>query len=401
MGLEGERVDVRQWYTGSALAGPPSKEPTPAWPPSPADLRALFDAPAPYQVGIEDEVMLLASDTLELAECAPDVLALLDADPRFKLELPASQLEIVMPPRTKVVEAAAALLAGRRTLADRTHGYVRLAAAGVHPFSSGVGALNRLAPYERMIRDYGPSARRQLVCALQVHVSVGDADRALAVYNAARSYLPLLAALAANAPFYEGQDTGLASIRPKLGELLPRQGVPPALASWEAYAEVFRWGAASGAFPDARTWWWELRPHPGFGTLEFRVPDAQSSVSDAAAIVAVVQALVAWLSERHDAGERLPVDPTWRIEENRWSACRDGVEGHMADLRTGSASPTRDCLEELLEKVGQFSATFGSDMFLSRAREMVEANGAIAQRRVAWEGGPGAVARWLVERFLA
>src|SRR5205085_6691918 len=97
--------------------------------------------------------------------------------------------------------------------------------------------------YEPVMRAYGPIASRQLVCALQVHVSIGDADRALAVYNAARSYMPLLAALAANAPFYESRDTGLASVRPKLGELLPRQGVPPAIESWEAYAEPFRWVA--------------------------------------------------------------------------------------------------------------------------------------------------------------
>src|SRR5207302_7619401 len=131
--------------------------------------------------------------------------------------------------------------------------------------------LNRLERYERTIREYGVRAQRQLVCALQVHVSVGDADGALAVYNAARSYLPLLAALAANAPFYEGHDTGLASVRPKLAELLPRQGVPPAIASWEAYAGALSWGAGTGAFPDPGMWWWELRPHPQFGTLEFRV----------------------------------------------------------------------------------------------------------------------------------
>jgi carboxylate-amine ligase len=285
-------------------------------------------------------------------------------------------------------------------LAERTRGKVRLATAGVHPFSAGLGALNHLPNYERTIRDYGPSARRQLVCALQVHVSVGDADRALAVYNAARSYLPLVAALAANAPFYEGEDTGLASIRPKLAELLPRQGVPPAIDSWETYVETFRWGAATGAFPDSRTWWWELRLHPSFGTLEFRVPDAQSSIGDAAAIVAVVQALVGWLGERHDSGEPLAADPTWRIEENRWSACRAGVEGHMADLRTGTLHSTRACLEDLLEELEPFGARFRSQQALARAREMVEVNGAIAQRRVAQHGGVQAVARWLTERFL-
>jgi carboxylate-amine ligase len=345
--------------------------------------------------------MLLAPDTLGLVARAPEVLALLDGDSRFKLELPASQLEILTPPFVNVTEAAAALLEGRRALAEIATGVVALAAAGVHPFSPGVGELNRLPRYEHTIRDYGPSARRQLVCALQVHVSVGAADRALAVYNAARSYLPLLAALAANAPFYQGEDTGLASVRPKLGDLLPRQGVPPAIESWEAYAETFRWGAASGAFPSAGTWWWELRLHPGFGTLEFRVPDAQTSVADAAAIVAVVQALVAWLGERHDAGEGLSVSPTWRIEENRWSACRDGVEGHMADLQTGTLDSTRARWEKLLADIEPYAARFQSQQALAHAGEMTKANGAIAQRRVAKHGGTPAVVRWLSEQFLA
>ena len=345
--------------------------------------------------------MLLAPDNLGLVARAPEVLALLHGDSRFKLELPASQLEILTPPFANVTDATAALLEGRRALAEVSTGVVRLAAAGVHPFSPGVGELNRLPRYEHTIRDYGPSARRQLVCALQVHVSVGAADRALLVYNAARSYLPLLAALAANAPFYEGEDTGLASVRPKLGELLPRQGVPPAIESWEAYAETFRWGAASGAFSNAGTWWWELRPHPGFGTLEFRVPDAQSSVADAAAIVAVVQALVAWLGERHDAGEELPVQPTWRIEENRWSACRDGIEGHMADLETGTLDSTRAHWEKLLADVRPYGARFQSHQALARAGEMTKANGAIAQRHIAKRGGAPAVARWLTEQFLA
>jgi carboxylate-amine ligase len=189
-------------------------------------------------------------------------------------------------------------------------------------------------------------------------------------------------------------------VRPKLGELLPRQGVPPAIESWEAYAEVFRWGAASGAFPHAGMWWWELRLHPSFGTLEFRAPDAQTTVADAGAIAAVIQALVAWLGERHEAGERLAVGETWRIEENRWSACRDGVQGEMADLVTGERRATRACLEDLLSTLEPIAARFDSAAGFQRAHEMVVSNGAIAQRRVAEDGGPRAVARWLAERFL-
>lgn len=368
--------------------------------PNAQTLRAAFDATPTYEVGLEDEVMLLEPDSLELLGRASELLGRLEDDRRFKLELPASQLEILTPPSAELGFVEAALREARGTAARRADGLARLAGAGVHPFSPGVGELNRNSRYEGTVREYGAIAARQLVCALQIHVSVGDSGRALAVYNALRSYLPLLAALAANAPFYEGVDTGLASVRPKLAELLPRQGVPPPIESWEDYAEALRWGARAGAFADVQTWWWELRLHPRFGTLELRVPDSQSSVSDAIAIAAFTQALVAWLGERHDADEHLPVAASWRIEENRWSACRDGIEGTMADLHSGEQRPTRACLRELLDLLGPTAHRLGSAGELEEAGRLVEANGALGQRQAASTGGTKGAARWLIERFL-
>ena len=304
--------------------------------------------------------MVLDPDTLELAPRASEVLGRLGEDPRYKLELPAAQLELTVEPTATVPEAARALLEARRDLVARVDGAVRFAAAGVHPTSPGAGELNRSPRYDHTIREYGLVATRQLVCALQVHVAVPGAERARAVYNAARGYLPALAALAANAPYYEGHDTGLASVRAKIGELLPRQGVPPAFESWEAYAGALAWGARTGAFPGASSWWYELRLHPRFGTLELRVPDAQMTVGDAAGIAAVAQALMVWLAERHDGGDLGPPVEAWRIEQNRWWACRDGVGGDLADLDTG----------------------------------------AIAQRRQATRAGISSVPGWLASKFL-
>jgi glutamate---cysteine ligase / carboxylate-amine ligase len=376
--------------------------PTPAAvdpPPSARDIRAAFDRAPSYTLGIEEEVMLLDPETLGLLPRAPEVLARLEGDPRFKLELPASQLEIVLAPLSSPDEVAVALTAARRTLLDACAGLGHPAAAGAHPFSPGIGRLNRTPRYAEIVGEYGTIAARQLVCALQVHVAVGDSDRALAVYNALRSYLPLLAALAANAPFYEGCDSGLASVRPKLCELLPRQGVPPAIESWEVFAEMLRWGARARTFPQARAWWWELRPHPSFGTLELRVPDAQSTVADAVAVAAVAQALVVWLGGRHDHGERLPCSPRWQIEENRWSACRHGVEGTMAELASGEPRSTRGHLHALLDVLRETAVRLGTERRLEHARRMVELNGALAQRRAAGEEGPRGAARWLAERF--
>ncbi len=369
-------------------------------PPSAQALRQAFDQARPHTVGIEDEVMLLEPQDYHLLPCASDLGDLLDDDERFKLELPASQLEVITPAVSTVNQAAQMLLTGREELARRCQGRARLAAAGAHPFSPGDGDLNQLARYRHTIVEFGCVARRQLVCSLQVHVAPGSADEALAIYNAARSYLPLLAALSANAPFYEGVDTGLASVRPKLCELLPRQGVPPPIESWEQFARDLSWGSVTGSFSPG-AWWWELRPHRRFGTLEFRVPDGQSSVADAAALAAVIQALVAWLRLRHRAGEPLEVAPEWRIAENRWSACRHGVEGRMADLQTGRVAPTRECLHDLLDALEPQSLSLSSASWLRWARDLVERNGAIRQREVADERGVAGLGSWLAERFLA
>jgi glutamate---cysteine ligase / carboxylate-amine ligase len=363
-------------------------------------LREAFDRARPLTVGIEDEVMLLDPQSLQLASCAADVLARLNGDPRFKLELPASQLEIVAGPREAVGPLVDELLAARRALSDAASGLALPAVCGVHPFSPGSGELNRLEQYRHTIEEYAEIARLQLVCALQVHVAIGSADLALSVYNAARSYLPLLAALAANAPFYEGRDTGLASVRPKLCELLPRQGVPPPLESWAEYAEALRWGARAGAFASPRTWWWELRPHPAYGTLEFRVPDGQSTVARAGAIAAVAQALVAWLSERARAGELPDPAPSWRIEENRWSAARHGAGGAMADLETGALRPTSEALHALLDSLVGVARQLGSEAYLDEARAMIASSGAAMQRQVARDRGVSGVAAWCSERFL-
>jgi carboxylate-amine ligase len=344
-------------------------------------------------VGLEEELMLLDGETLDLLPRAGDVLAVVEGDERFKPELPAAQLAIVTPPCSTAFEAVELLERARADLSRAAAGVGRLAAAGVHPFAAALGVLNRGERYDLTAAEYGDIARRQLVCAFQVHVAVGGADRSLAVYNALRSYLPDLAALAANAPYHDGVDTGLASIRPKLSGLLPRQGVPPAFPSWEAFAEALAWGRAAGSVPEPRRWWWELRPHPAYGTLEVRVPDSQARIVDAWAVAASVRSLTAWLAARHDGGDLGSPVASWRIEENRWWACRDGVEGSMADLDTGRQVATRERLLALLETIAPWGE---GDAGLAHARELVECNGAMRQRAA---GDPRAAAAWLADVY--
>ena len=370
----------------------------PDTPPSAAELRDAFDAAGPLTVGFEEEVMLLDPDTLNLTPEAPVALDALAADARYKLELPAAQIEVVSTPHATVAQAALELAAARDRLVEALSGRYRLAGAGVHPFAAAHGVLNSSPRYDRTAREYGEIARRQLVFGLHVHVGVAGADRALAVFNALRSHLPEIAALAANAPYYEGRDSGLASVRPKLCELLPRQGVPPAMPSWEALAGAYAWGERAQRFAAAQ-WWWEARLHPIHGTLEVRVPDTQITVADTVAVGAVVHALVHHLGTRHDAGELPPVAETWKIEENRWSACRYGLHGHLADLDSGRTRPTRERLESLLDELEPSAAAVGATGEFGHARKLLEANGAQRQRRVAAGGDLRELVGWLADAF--
>ena len=367
--------------------------------PSAVEVRDAFDGAAAGTLGLEEELMLLDPATWDLAPRANEIIDRLDDDPRFKLELPAGQLEILTSPQATVSEAIAELGRGRADLAAAA-GDVRLATAGLHPLSAAEGELNSGPRYDHTVDEFGAIARRQLVFALQVHVAPGGAERALAVYNALRSYLPEIAALAANAPFHVGRDTGLASARPKVAEALPRQGVPPPISSWEEFAADLRWGERAGMVPVANAWWWELRPHPRFGTLELRVPDAQTTLAEAAGVAAFCQCLVALLGECFDAGEPLAVAPSWRIAENRWSALRDGIEGTLADLETGERRPTAERLQALVNELEPVAARLGCGEELGLAGELTEQNGAIRQRRAADEVGIAGIPRWLADRWL-
>jgi len=340
------------------------------------ELRKVFDAPAPYTLGVEEEVILVDPVTLQLAESNDHVLG-----GPVKREMPVSQVEVATTPVQRVSEAIAQLRAGRELIARRGTAI----AAGIHPLAPPVGALNTGERYDAILAQYADVAYTQLVCALQVHVAVGSAEATLAVHNALRSHLPELAALAANAPFYAGRDTGFASVRPLVAALLPRQGVPPEIPSWEAFEEMLGWAG------DPKTWWFEVRPHLRYGTLELRVCDAQTTLAEAAPILAFVHALIVWLAERGGG----PVHDTWRIAENRFLAARHGLDAVLVDLDTGERRPVRDLLAERVRAIMPTAEKLGCAQELSQLS--LEANGAHRQRAAGLDG----VTRWLADRFLA
>src|SRR3954454_9241776 len=307
----------------------------PAWeetePLTLAKVVAAFEHTVSFTIGVEEELMLVEPQGLDLAPVIDEVLPLVENDARFARELRAAPIEIIPPVSLTASDACRELGHAREHLIERLAGRYRLLGCGTHPFSTRHGEITGADRYRQIADEYVWAAKRSLVCGLHVHVAVPGADRALAVYNGLRSYLPELAALGANSAFVEGHDTGMASVRPKFNEIYPRSGIPPVLPSWEDVVRFVDWGRSGGLFPDESHLWWEMRPHPVHGTIEIRVADTQTALDDATAIVALVQALVTCIAERFDAGDELPVHETHWIKENAWRASPNGVRVSPVD----------------------------------------------------------------------
>lgn len=354
----------------------------------------------PLTVGIEEEVLLLDPQSGAPAPVASKVLDRVAGDARFTGELPAAQIEIRLPPADTVGDALAALRTARADLTCALAGLARPAAAGVHPCAPARGVLNDDPRYETLRAEFGPLAQLQQVCALQVHVDVGGPARTIAVHDALREYLPDIAALAANAPVYGALDSGFASVRPLICGLLPRQGVPPALIDPARHAAELTWGASAGV-SDPATWWWEMRPHAVHGTLEIRVADGQTTLGQAGAVMAFVVALAATIGRDIDAHGARPVAPTWRIEENRWAVCRDGLGATVTDVHTGERAPVADRLLDLVAGLRPAAAELGCARELAVVRHLVAAGGGAAgQRRAAFAHGIAALPEYLADRYL-
>jgi carboxylate-amine ligase len=365
------------------------------------EIASAFDRQETCSLGAEEELMLVSPATGDLLFEADRVLDVLQGDPRFKRELPSAQIESMTSPCGTVAELRDQLMRSRRELSAALDGTVGLAAAGAHPFAAPTGTLNRGSRYDAAVAQYGEAVlSHQLVYALQIHVAPGNAKTALAVYNGLRSYLPLIAALAANAPFHDGRDTGLASARPRISQLLPRQGIPPALATWDAFAADLSWASKGGLIVDPGGWWWELRPHPAFGTLELRVPDAQTTVVEAGAIAALSQCLVMWLGERHLQGDRLAIHASWRIAENSWLAARDGIDAELIDLDHGERVSVRDSIRGLLVELAPMASRLGCQSELALTSALAEKNGATRQREIAAERDLHRLVDWLASQLL-
>ena len=294
--------------------------------------------------------MILAADTLEPA---PRVTTFVDAAQArdlpgvLKSELHASVIELACDVSDDAEEAVERLAALRRFAGEiaNEHG-LRLAAAGSHPTSKPLE--QEIAPEERY-RDFveyaGPTARRQGVSGLHVHVGMPSADDCFRVLETILPWLPLVLALSANSPYLAGEETGMMSVRAEVLGLLPRAGAPPPVrsyAEWEAFVDRM---VATGLASTYTSFWWDVRLHPQFGTLEIRAPDQPTSLERTRAFVRLLHELCAWAL----GAPPRPYDPAERgvYEQNRWAASRFGPHGKLIHPDRAEALTVPELLKEL------------------------------------------------------
>jgi carboxylate-amine ligase len=218
-----------------------------------------------------------------------------------------------------------------------------------------------------------------------VHVGIPSRDTAIHVMNQARYFLPHIYALSVNSPFWVGRNTGLKGYRLKVFERFPRTGIPDAFESLSEYEDYCKLLVKTGCVDNAKKIWWDIRLHPFFDTLEFRIFDAQSRVDDTLALAALVQAIVARLYELFRQNTTFRVYRRRLLDENRWRASRYGIDGKMIDFGREAEVETRSLIQELLEFVGKEMEELGSQRELAHLQRIVS-EGTGADRQLAtWE----------------
>jgi len=359
-----------------------------------------FNASDRSSLGIEVELEIVDRGTRELVSAASPILAELGAPhpggehPKVKHELLECTAEIITGICGTVAEARNDLegtlkevtaCAERRGLA--------LMCSGSHPFSDW--HAQDISPHPRyaaLVQEMQWVARRLQIFGVHFHVGVRSAEKAVAIANALTTYLPHFLALSASSPYWAGRDTGMASSRSTVFENLPTAGLPYHLADWGEFEEFMETLLSAGAITGIREVWWDIRPHPDFGTVELRICDGIPTLAEVAALAALAQSLVELFDGRLDRGEELPVLRDWVVRQNKWRAARHGLEAQVLVDDRGTQSPLRRELADLVEQLAPVAARLGCGDELEanlatlergasyqRQRRVVEAGGGLAE----------------------
>lgn len=351
------------------------------------EVEARFEQAFDFDLGLEEEFQILEPSTLALT---PGFETLRDAaGPRLRDriagELLRSEIEVSTPRTLHFAQATRELLLNRAELfaLAEAQGFA-LGASGTHPFSSWKDQEIIDTPHYRLVEErLKYVAWRNNTWAAHVHVGVRGLDRAVAVCDELRAYLPHLLALSANSPFIEDVWTQLHSVRTQTFlRMFPRCGIPDAFGTWSEHRRFYEQLVDTNCIQEFTQVWWAVRPHHRFGTVEVRVCDAQTEAWQSLAVSALTVGLVAHLARRYDEGDRRVAQPTRYVEENLWRAIRYGLDGQLVDWERGEEVPASDALRRLVELAAPHADQLGLTRHLEDVECMLrQGNGAQQQAR--------------------
>jgi carboxylate-amine ligase len=342
-----------------------------------------------FTLGIEEEFQIIDPETRELRSHIQQILAggKMVLKEHVKAEMHQSVVELGTEVCSDAASARQQVIELRSELAEIAgQEGLQIASAGTHPFSHWMDQLITADErYATILNDMQQIARANLIFGLHVHVGIPDREEAIDIMNQARYFLPHIYALSVNSPFWLGQNTGLKAYRQMLFERFPRTGIPDAFESLSEYEDYLKLLVSTGCIDNAKKIWWDIRLHPFFNTIEFRICDAQSRVDDTIALAALMQAIVAKLQKLRRQNVTFRNYPRRLIDENRWRASRYGIDGKLIDFGRKCEMDERDLLHEMLEFISTEVDELGTHSEIAHVeRIMREGTGADRQLMV-WE----------------
>ncbi len=312
-------------------------------------------------LGVEIELQIIDPESCNLKSASLDILHRLNGDDRIKQELTQSTVEVI----TGVCENVGEIRQDLKGSLERLYRVgdelgVAFASAGTHPFAQWrEQAIYPDARYHRLVDTIQWPARRLIIYGLHVHVGVESGEKAIAICNAITRFIPHLLALSASSPYIDFEDSGLASVRSKIFEGLPTAGLPFRLPNYSGFQSFMNALLNAGAIQTIREIWWDIRPHPSFGTIEVRICDAPSTLTEACALTAFIQCLVVWLSEAYDHGDMPELLMPWIVRENKWRATRFGLDADVIVDNAGTRTPVKADLARTLNHLKAFAVRLG------------------------------------------
>lgn len=322
-----------------------------------------FSPSARTSLGVEWELQLVDLDTRELTGASDALLAAISPEgdgehPKAKHELFQSCVEVITGICQTVDEAQADLAATigeLQTLAAERN--VGLMCSGTHPMTDW--ATQRITDTERyhsLIERNQWLARQLQIFGVHVHCGIRSPEKAIPIVNALLAYLPHFLSLSASSPYWIGSDTGLASYRSKVFEALPTAGLPYQLGGWDEFEKYMDILIHSHAIESIREVWWDIRPHPNFGTVELRICDGLPSLDEIGCVAALAQCLVERFDRQLDDGYQLPEPRPWLVRENKWRAARYGLDAKVIVDAAGTERLVGEHLRELVDALEPIAA---------------------------------------------